>query len=67
MKVWKYRYDISWGAGQGIVIAETKERARELIHKDPYDKVEALEIWEIDPTKEEIYDFSWMEWLDERM
>jgi len=67
MKVFKYEYFERWGAGQGIVIAETTEDAIKMMCA-PYSKDETaeklfpeLEFTEIDITKPQVFDFTYTE------
>ena len=70
MKLWKYWFEIHYGVGQGIVIADTKEEAMELVKNEaPYlewvrknDAVaNSLEIEEEVEFKKGVIDFSWLE------
>lgn len=67
MKVYVYSYYESWGAGQGIVIAESIDEAIKLM-KAPYDPTSTvkelfpdLEFEEIDISKPQVIDHSWCE------
>jgi hypothetical protein len=67
MKVFEYTYYDRWGAGQGIVIAESEEGAIALM-REPYsaDKITSelfpeLVFEEIDVTKSQVIDHSWCE------
>lgn len=67
MKVYSYTYYERWGAGQGIVIAESIEDAIKMM-LEPYssdhtveDLFPELAFEEIDITKSQVIDHSWCE------
>jgi hypothetical protein len=68
MKIYHYEFDVQYGDGHGIVIAQNEEKAKELVRTQDekyetvsrYEKIE-IELKEIDPTKEQIHSFSWIE------
>lgn len=68
MKVFKYDYYEPWGAGQGIVIAESIDDAKKLMHA-PYSQSDKtfeqifpnLIVEEVDITKPQVIDHSWCE------
>jgi hypothetical protein len=62
MKIFEYGYYILYGRGVGIVIAETKELAIEMVMKNPYSTpVEDFELKEIDTSISQVIDHSWCE------
>jgi len=66
MKVFKFKYYERWGAGQGIIIAETKEIAIKIMIApylpEPLEEIfPKLELKEIDISTPCVLDFSWSE------
>jgi ribosome-binding factor A len=66
MKVYAYTYYDSWGAGQGIVVAESIEDADKMLREPHSEKVRQslfpeLRFEEIDITKPQVIDHSWSE------
>jgi len=66
MKIFEYTYNIRWGEGQGIVIAESIEEADRML-REPYREEDRSSLFpglifeEIDITKSQVIDHSWVE------
>jgi len=60
LRLFEYTYDRNWGAGQGVILAHSKDEAEKMLREERK-FLPGLEIEEIDITKPQVIDHSWEE------
>jgi hypothetical protein len=60
MKLFEYKYDLRYGNGQGVILANSMDEAEKML-REQIRSLPELEIEEIDITKPQVIDHSWEE------